>query len=216
MLLFEKRINNITNAIKSKILNKEDESKISRLSIESKEDFYELSSIASEALLYVMSRRAIEPIEYILMFWREKFIIPQVQDTSILELLNDFNKTWRAIVRVIFSYEVIINYSDSESKEVEQLINEVKSKSIPPSSQKDRNINKFASAGSEEEIKEDRKIHDFEEPTSSHSEREDKFEFNEVLPKRFTSGGEIMKIGHVAEIIFRSKMFSEAIELEII
>ena len=40
--------------------------------------------------------------------------------------------------------------------------------------------------------------------------------FEEVLPQRFTSDGQYFQREHVAEVMFRSRLFSEKEELEII
>ena len=186
-----------------------------KLSIDSKEDFYELSRIASEALSYVVSKKAIESLKYILMFCREKFIIPKILDTLVLQLLKDYkNKQSISILRTMIQYEVIINYSKSGAKDVGMLINEVRQKSKPPSKQKNKDSDRITSEKSEEE-KYEHQYNLAEDPINSPLEQEDPFEYGEIPPKRFTSDGEIFRREHIAEIMLRSRIYSEEQEIEI-
>ena len=65
-------------------------------------------------------------------------------------------------------------------------------------------------------VKAEQRVEEFEEQTSSNSQIYGAFEYNEVLPKRFASAGEKFNKDHVIEIMFRSKIFSEELEIDII
>ena len=167
-------------------MSKEDESKISKLNLDSKEDLYEVTYIATDALSYVLSKMAVNSVEYILMFCREKFIIPQVMDTSIIELLRGHNsKLNRSILRTVLQYETIINYENSHSKQIEKLVTKVKQKSVPPSSKKSRdNSIVTPTEKSRKEVKAEHKLNKFEEPTNSDSQIDEASEYGEVLAAR--------------------------------
>ena len=199
-------------------MSKKDKSKISKLDLDSKEDFSEVTFIATDALSYVLSKMAVNSVEYILMFCRERFIIPQVMDTSIIELLRGHNSNLnRSILQTVLQYETIISYENSGSKLIEKLVTEVKQRSVSPSSNKSRD-NSIATPEekSSEEVKAEHELNKLEEPTSSDSHINEAFEYDEVLPKRLASEGEIFQNEHVIEIMFRSKMLSEEQEIDII
>ena len=165
-------------------MSKEDELKISKLNLDSKEDLYEVTYIATDALSYVLSKMAVNSVEYILMFCREKFIIPQVMDTSIIELLRGHNsKLNRSILRTVLQYETIINYENSHSKQIEKLVAKVKQKSVPPSSKKSRD-NKIVTPAekSREEVKVEHNLNELEEPTSSDSLIDEASECSSKIP----------------------------------
>lgn len=105
------------------------------------------------------------------MFCRERFIIPKVRDACILELLKDHGeKVNRSILRTILQYETIINYENSGAKQIENLVKEVKQKSIPTSSLKYKDNRKVTPKEIlREEVKDENKIDELEEPTSSDS-----------------------------------------------
>ena len=80
--------NKISDLFKSKILSKESELKISNLNLDSKEAIEKKSQIATDALSYVLSKKATSSTEYILIFCKEHSITPQIMDSSIIELLR--------------------------------------------------------------------------------------------------------------------------------
>ena len=92
-------------------------------------------------------------------------------DACILELLKDHGKKVnRSILRTILQYETIINYENSGAKQIENLVKEVKQKSIPKSSLKDKDNRKVTPKEIlREEVKTENKINELEEPTSSDS-----------------------------------------------
>ena len=88
--------------------------------------------------------------------------------------------------------------------------------SFSTSVHKGKDSGKVAPAEKLEEEKDGNRYNDFEEPTSSRSEQDAAFEYNEILPKRFTSDGEIFRREHIVEIMFRSKIISEEQEGDVI
>ena len=207
-------------------MSKESESKISNLNLDSNEDFERKSQIATDALSYVLSKMATSSTEYILIFCKEHSLTPQIMDSSIIELLRShkikLNRSiyrpnlWNFIFKIL-EFEPIINFENCDVHQNDETIAEAKQKSVPPSSQKNRDKNKVLPAQrSLEESKTEQRAEEFEEQTSSNSQIYGAFEYNEVLPKRFTSAGEKFNKDHVIEIMFRSKMFSEELEIDII
>ena len=214
--LFEKN-KKISDLFKSKILNEEDKSKISKRNFDPYYDLHEAILIATDALSYAISKRSIDSIKYILEICRERFIIPEIKDTSIIELFGFENKDELCkILRKILDYEVIISYENSGAKQVEEHATEVKKKSVSSSSQKSKYSDKIPFAlRSREESKVDQRIGEREEYTSSNSHINGAFEYNEVHPKRFTSRGEVLQKEHIFEILFWSKVLEEDQEINL-
>ena len=188
-----------------------------KFELKSKEDESEVAKIVNDALEYVVVQRAIESLEYILSFWRERYLVPWIQDTLVHKLLYYFeNKTNETIIEVLISNDISIKYSRKEQEKVHHYtFNDIPSKIHSPKIIKSNEGVSRSQDMHIEEGKEDEPNYDINNSNPQYEQLISN-EYESNLPQRFTVDGEYFKNEHAVEILFRSKAFTENQEIEII
>ena len=190
---------------------------LKKFNLDSRDDANQVIDITNQAIEYVISRKAIESLEYILSFWQEKYIIPQISDLIVADLLQDNqNSISLRMLNALLSNEVIIMYNDNSEKLYKTNINDrnQSNKKLLSGDIKNSNIDSYAKSSEEEK---DELFNDVVNRSLIFiSDKHSSFEYEYILPNRFTSGGEYFRREHAVEIMFRSKMFTEEQEVEII
>ena len=104
------------------------------MDLSSQEGIDKVIDIANDAISYTISIKAFDSLDYILKFWKEMYIVPQIYDNDILEVLKDYKeKIWSKIMKLLLSYDLIFYYSTFKKEAIEKVVNDIKYKSYPNS-----------------------------------------------------------------------------------
>mmetsp|Transcript_21423 Transcript_21423/g.24621 ORF Transcript_21423/g.24621 Transcript_21423/m.24621 type:complete len:400 (+) Transcript_21423:2-1201(+) len=220
--------NKVAEVLLKGFIKKEDRSKIENFEFDSREYSVMSTEIINRALAHILKTTAVESLRYLLTYCKNKFIFPMVEDTSVAELIRNFEtRQCRDILRLLLTHEIIIEYSDSEVDKMEMLAQGVKEISNATSLTRGKpnaKIKPYEQENVKDALeadldldKEDQKIGgEGNDSSTMQSVDSSGYEYEILKPKRFTNSGEYMKREHVAEIMFRSLNFSSQKEIEAI